>query len=215
MDQDLPPSPEQIPPAADPGVQGKRPRRFGAGIAIGAGAGVVAVLVILAVVGLIVYLAWVRPLTADFYGSSWSEEIETVQIDGPWLQTTDGERGTVAGWSDGGFGGGDGMPGGSFASFGLSMPIEQDGVKARVSVNVYVTRDTKLLMGGQPWEPGSPGSSDPVDVVFGDYQGESGWDYLDMRKLTVGFKKDGDYLIAETIDASRTQGAAPWMWDGF
>jgi hypothetical protein len=215
MEENLPPIGPTSPSGPTfPGVPAARqPRRFGAGLAIGVGIGIGALVVILAILALIFYLAFVRPVTVDI-GASWPEEVKTVQVDGPWLKMTDSTHGTVSGWSDGGFGGGDGLPGGAFAEFSIAAATKQDGVMARISVDIYITRDTRLLMGGQPWTPQMTGSSSPIDAVFGDSQGEVGYDYLDMRELTVTFRRDGAYLIAESIDASTTQQDSPYMWGG-
>ncbi len=191
----------------------RQPRRFGAGLAIGVGIGVVALMVILAILALIVFLTFVRPSMQEA-GGYWPEEVKTVQIDGPWLNMTDSQHGTVAGWCDGGFGGGDGLPGGAFAEFSIGMATEQDGVRARVSVDIFVARETQLLMGGQPWKPQTAMSGSPLEAVFGDYQGDIGYDYLDMRELTIKFRREGDYLIAESIDASTTQQDPPFSWGG-
>ena len=192
----------------------KPPRRFMTGLAIGLGAAVVAV-VIVAVVALVLFPS--TPTYPSAYGAiPWPTQVKTVQLNGPWIKMTDNQHGTVVGWSQGTSGwDGSGMPGmpvGVFASFELFSPTEQDGVKAMISTGILVTHDTKLLMGGQPYSATTTGGTSAIDSVFGMYQGDTGPGYLDMRELTVSFKRDGDNLIAESIDASATEQVPPFFW---
>lgn len=224
MDEDipldpLPPVPAPEPPAAE--SKPKKNRRFGSGLAIGVGAGVGGVLVILAVVGVIVYLVlinpWIDAVNGSDYGPYESGSAQTVQLEGKWLTMTDSEHGTVVGWSGGSMGSGSYMPGGAYADFTLSMPTEQEGVRAMVSIDILVTEQTQLLMGGQPWRPGTAaGTPSPIHSVFGemdDWLGdEPGSDYLNSRQLTIKFKRDGNNIIAESIDASSTQSEWPYPW---
>jgi hypothetical protein len=208
MDDNL--TPDQPPAPAAPAQEKapKPPRRFGVGLAIGIGAGILGVIVILAVGALIVYLTLIRPEIHAVY----PDKVETVQLSGSWAKMTDADHGTVTGWSAGDMGSGSGMPSGAFADFSLSMPTEQDGLRATVSVDILVTEQTQLLMGGQPWKPKTAAGQSPIHSVFGTemsyedsgdfYSGDGQTDYLDSRQLTVKFHRDGQNIIADSIDAS-------------
>jgi hypothetical protein len=217
MDEDQAPSAPIGTSMAGDGEKATRPHRFGSGAALPLGLGVLGAILIAVIVVLIVLLTWVKPMHNVFsqpLPGYMPGEIETVRLDGPWLKMTDDQHGTVVGWSDSGTTTGDGMPHGAVAEFDLSMPTEQDGVKAIVSVGILVTPETELLMGGQPWEPEETGERSPVEVVFGSdgFGSDVGYDYLDMRELTVEFRREGDALIAESIDASTSQQESPLFW---
>jgi hypothetical protein len=206
-------SPDSPAPGGESRTQ--RPRRFDKGLLLGLGLGALAETAIVVVAVVVVMLVWGNPLdgSSSFYPSG---KVETVPLTGPWLNMTDAQHGTVAGWSYGGMGSGDGMPGDAVATFDLSTATEQNGAAAVVSVTMFVTAQTQLLMGGEPWTAEDSSERSAVEQVFGslDSPSDAGYGYLDMRKLSITFRVDGGRLFAESIDASKTQEDPPFLGMG-
>lgn len=179
----------------------RRPTRFAWGLALGALGGGLLIVLIVATVTLFIYLDARQQFDAYSSGSS---ELTYVQSSEPWIEMSDGKRGRVSGYGDGGWGSGSDMEHGAIAEFNLTRLTRQDGVPARILVRILVTPETEITKQGQPWKlKGANREWSPAEMLFFDgAAGDSTYDFLDSGELTVEFRREGDALIAESIDSS-------------
>lgn len=182
--------------------QPKGKSRFVWGMALGALSGVLVAVLILAITALVIYFD-MRAQMNPYYRSG-SSKVTYVQSSQAWVSMKDAKRGQVAGRLDGGWGSSSDLGYGAVADFTLGKLTRQDDVPAKVVIHILVTPKTTLTMGGKPWSPkDADRKKSPAEMLFSDDGGdESTYDFLEERELTVSFRREGDAVIAENIDAS-------------
>ena len=184
-----------------------RPSRFVWGVTLGVGIGAITVVIVIALAATIVY----STAMTRFPGLA-NSRVEVVRSSDPWIKMVDKSHGQISGFAGGGSSSGSGMPYGAIAEFNLRKPTQQDGVRAEISVSIYVTQRTKMTMGGKPWKPKSQSGKPPSTAVFLGAEDEANDAFLEMRELTVDFRFEGHDLVAERIDASKKRKELPsWI----
>lgn len=182
----------------------RHPSRFAWGVALGVGIGAVTVVVVIALAAIFIY----SRMMAQFSGMT-DKKVEVVQSSEPWLKMIDKTHGRIDGFLGAGGSSGSRMPYGSIYQFDLEKPTQQNGVRAAISVSIYVTPKTKLTLDGKPWKPRSRAGKTPAMTVFGGLEGPEDA-FLGTNKLTVNFRREGRDLVAEHIDASKTEKKPNW-----
>ena len=174
------------------------PRRFGPSFTWGVAAGVLAVAVV------IVSVVAVQIVAARRRGGSSGPRVQVVVSPevarGDWFSVAPNGRGTLRGWATGN-GGGGGVEG-IVGEFDVGAVGAVNGTKIVHTVRVYVTRDTKILIGGHPYKN---------DRGIGPDEVMSDPAFLN-RQLTINFHRLRTIIVADRIDAARETALDPLHW---
>jgi len=180
----------------EPNTVGSQPptRRSRAGFAWGLLAGVL-VAVLIAAAG----TAAVQIATDGRYFASTRPQSKFILLPTragtDWFSVSPSGKGTLRGWASGAVGGGGGEswePSGAIGAFEVGVVGTLDSIKIEHTVNVYFTRNTKVLVGGKPFRNG------PVDAIIDEQQEP---DRLLNRLLTIDFHRVGIHIVADRISA--------------
>jgi hypothetical protein len=126
----------------------------------------------------------------------------------------------IRGWADG-----SGMPGGddpastiptaTVGNFGVAIPTIHDDIPAYYRVQVYVSKQTKVLRDGKPWDPPGDSKLSPAERLLSEEfpdtpsDAEPGTSTLESHELTINAHKHFTQLVADTIDIDTKSGSAP------
>lgn len=189
----------------------KRPSAFAWGLALGISMGVFAATIV-AVVAMVVANPLGTMMKAQRFFGRDPSSVEYVEASDPWLKMVDKKHGRLTGFTGGGGSSGDGMPHGAISQFDLVKPTQQNGIRASITIPVYVTPKTKLTRGGKPWKLKGQNAKSPANAVFNGLEPDPNDSFLEFREITVYFRLEGRDLVAERIDTSKQQKDRPsWM----
>jgi hypothetical protein len=196
---------------ADTSASQPRVPRFRPGFAWGLAAGAIAVVVILGVLFYVnQYLVLQRLMARGTSSSPPSAEqpfvVNAASAGTPWFSVSASGTGVLHGWTTGSSdSGGDQEPAGSVGSIEVGTFGVLDGIRVMHSTEVYLTRQTQVIIGTQPYSKGKAPSV--ADAII---NADNGADtILDNRPLTIDFHRQSGYLVADKIIAPLEQTTNP------
>ena len=128
----------------------------------------------------------------------------------PWFTVSSDGTGVLQAWTTGSSSsGGDSGPGGSVGSIEVGNVGIVDGIKVNHTVQLNLTKDTKVLVGSQPYGKGR--SASVADALLNSGNGP-GDDALSDRLLTIKFHRVGQSMIADVITAPLEAGNNPLQY---